>query len=190
MRRRLSDDERRLWQRVTKDVREKKHVAASDTEAEKLVISQKKRKAKKPSTRHIAKTSSHSMIRTENPPLQPVMEAGDPRSVRHVRRGRREIDATLDLHGMTQEEAYKALERFLTMAQVSHCRIVLVITGKGISPSSQMHHGHGSERGILRRRFLQWMEGPFRSRIVSISPSHQRHGGSGAFYVFLKRTTG
>ena len=47
------------------------------------------------------------------------------------RRGRGEPDGRIDLHGMTQEEAYRALIRFLMNAQADGKRLILVITGKG-----------------------------------------------------------
>jgi DNA-nicking Smr family endonuclease len=55
----------------------------------------------------------------------------------------------------------------------------LVITGKG-DPASP-----GS--GVLRVRFRDWLaEDALRVRIARASEAHRRHGGAGAFYVFLK----
>ena len=115
-----------------------------------------------------------------------VVEGGDPRNSRHVSRGRREIDATIDLHGMTQDQAYVALQQFLMQAKVRKDRVLLVITGKGRSTKEEHVLSSGLSRGILRQRFLQWIDGPFRDHVARVSQAHQRHGGSGAFYVFLK----
>ena len=94
-----------------------------------------------------------------------------------VRRGQTSISATLDLHGHTQITAATTLESFLTRQRRQGARCVLVITGKG-----------KLGEGILRRRFMDWITSADAGQIVSgYAQAHQRHGGSGAFYVFLRR---
>ena len=120
-------------------------------------------------------------------PAAPVkLGGGDPKEGRKVARGRREIDATLDLHGLTQDQAYARLVRFVGFAKASGARTLLVVTGKGQGerpvPFAE------APRGILRERFLAWVEAePLAGRIASVRQAHQRHGGRGAFYVLLKR---
>ena len=54
---------------------------------------------------------------------------------------------------------------------------MLVITGKG-----------KEGQGVLRRNFLLWLESPGARRLVSgYAESHPKHGGAGAFYVFLRK---
>ncbi len=87
------------------------------------------------------------------------------------------IDARIDLHGMTQEQANTALYRFIHMARASDYRLVLVITGKGVAG-----------QGILRQRVPDWLStGELGSIIGGIREAQARHGGSGALYVRLKR---
>lgn len=94
-----------------------------------------------------------------------------------VRRGQTSISATLDLHGHTQVTAASALESFLARQRRQGARCVLVITGKG-----------KLGEGVLRRRFLDWITSKDAGALVSgYAQAHQRHGGSGAFYVFLRR---
>ncbi len=91
----------------------------------------------------------------------------------HLRRGRLEPEARLDLHGLTQDEAHRALSRFLVRARSLDQRVVLVITGKG---------------GVLRALMPRWLaEAEFRPLVSGISPAYIRHGGGGAFYVALRR---
>lgn len=119
-------------------------------------------------------------VPTAVPPRRSVLEAVDPRRERLVARGRIAIDAVLDLHGMRQEEADRAISAFISRSMGRGHRVLLVITGKG---STESEHG----RGILRKRFLQGVEaGFFGPGIASVRPAHQRHGGSGAFYLFLR----
>ena len=114
------------------------------------------------------------------------LHAGDPREARRVARGRREIDATLDLHGLTQAQAYARLCRFVEVAAATGARTLLVVTGKGRGEARVPFAE--APRGILRERFLEWVEqDPLRGRIASVRPAHQKHGGRGAFYVLVKR---
>jgi DNA-nicking Smr family endonuclease len=87
------------------------------------------------------------------------------------------IEQTLDLHGRTQDEAHRALARFLAAAQAAGCRCVLVVTGKGL--------GSGGTLGHMVPRWLN--EGANRELIVAFTPAQARHGGSGALYVLLRR---
>ena len=112
--------------------------------------------------------------------------AGDPRQARRIARGQREIDGTLDLHGLTQTQAYARLCRFVEVGAATGARTLLVVTGKGRGEARVPFAE--APRGILRERFLQWVEqDPLRGLIASVRPAHQKHGGRGAFYVMLKR---
>ena len=96
-------------------------------------------------------------------------------------RGKDEIEARLDLHGMTQIRAHRALLSFLQRANHEGMTFVLVITGKG-------KMGAESERGVLRRQVPQWLGLPeFRSLVVGFEEAHVGHGGEGALYVRIRR---
>jgi len=91
-----------------------------------------------------------------------------------LRRGRGEPEARLDLHGMTHDAAYRSLMRFLMAAQSEDKRLVLVVTGKG---------------GVLRGALPLWLgQKEFEPLVSGVSEAHIRHGGSGAFYVSLRRS--
>lgn len=83
---------------------------------------------------------------------------------------------------MTQIEAHRVLLQFIAAAAHDGARLVLVITGKG-KPDSP-----AARTGVLRSRFLDWIEEhPLKNDIARVAPAHQKDGGAGAFYVFLKR---
>lgn len=106
------------------------------------------------------------------PPNGAVPTATD----RQTRRGRVEIDARLDLHGLTQERARRELATTLLRAAKRGHRCVLVITGKG--PRLE---------GVLRGALPGWLAQPdLRPLVARLAPAHARHGGAGAWYVFLK----
>ena len=103
--------------------------------------------------------------------------AADRKGEKRVKRGRLELAGKIDLHGHTQASADAMLNAFLQRSRAEGARCVLVITGKG----------RGGE-GVLRRNFLDWVQGPQASHLVSgYSEAHVRHGGAGAFYLFLRR---
>lgn len=106
----------------------------------------------------------------------------DRRTADRLRRGELPIAGRLDLHGMTQEQAHGALDRFLARAQDLGQRCVLVITGKGY------RSGASTCAGVLRAAVPRWLnEAPNRSRLLAIAAAMPRDGGSGALYVLLRR---
>lgn len=109
------------------------------------------------------------------PPLAPLGK----RERIKLSRGRSEIEARLDLHGMTQIRAHRALTGFLHRAHHDGLTFVLVITGKGRS---------GGESGVLRRQVPEWLSLPeFRGFVVGFEEAHIGHGGEGALYVRIRR---
>jgi DNA-nicking Smr family endonuclease len=121
-----------------------------------------------------AKTPRAQHPTSPPPPLAPL----ERRLKQRVAHGRAPIEARIDLHGLTQNEAYAALLRFLERAQADGRRIALVVTGKG----------RGSEPGVLRRQVPLWLELPaFRALVVGFDNAHAGHGGDGALYVRLRR---
>ncbi len=119
------------------------------------------------------------------PPAKPPavalgsMAGVDKRLAERLKRGQLPIEGTLDLHGLTQEEAHRQLDGFLAYAAAAGRRCLLVITGKGV---------WRSDSGILREMVPRWLnEAPNRARVLAIAAAQPRHGGSGALYVLLKR---
>ena len=112
------------------------------------------------------------------PPLAPIGR----RERAQLSRGKKEIDARIDLHGMTQIRAHRALFGFLQRAHHEGLTFVLVITGKGKVVARR------SERGVLRRQVPQWLALPeFRTLVVGFEEAHIGHGGEGALYVRVRR---
>lgn len=181
-RRNLSEEERALWESVAKQTRPlrkraraaKAHAASPDPETPAGVGSANPSK-QLPPTRP-ARTS-----RPASPPAAPPLAPLGRRERSQLSRGRKEIDARLDLHGMTQTRAHRALFGFLQRAHSEGLTFVLVITGKG-------KIGAESERGVLRRQVPLWLGLPeFRSLVVGFEEAHIGHGGEGALYVRVRR---
>lgn len=118
--------------------------------------------------------------------LRDAPVAMDRKAFTRMRRGKLKVDARIDLHGVTLEDAYPRLQRFILNAQARGDRLVLVITGKG---RRRADDGPIPERpGVLRRQVPQWLRGSaLGAAVLQVSEAHQSHGGSGAYYVYLRR---
>jgi len=113
----------------------------------------------------------------------------DKRTLKKIQSGKAKIEGKIDLHGMTQDQAYHGLKGFLTMSHAQGKRCVLVVTGKG--GRHKPEDGFSSipdGQGILKTRFTDWISRPPLTDIVlRHDPAQQKHGGGGAFYVYLKK---
>src|ERR1700744_5340520 len=109
-----------------------------------------------------------------------------------LRKGALEPDRRIDLHGMTEAAAHRALLTFLRSAHRGGARLVLVITGKG-ARKADPYAPFDMElemraRGVLKSSVPRWFKEPeFASLIADHRSAHIRHGGGGALYVYLKK---
>ena len=183
-RRNLTHDERAIWKRATKDVR---RLPADGRDAENM--------AQGPAGLKIGETTREAAFpvraptgsaETKRAARGSAFEGGDPALDRRARRGRIRPERRLDLHGLREAPARVALTSFLERAQAEGCRCVLVITGKG-ARETENDVLSARPRGVIRRRFKDWIdEPPLRSIVARAAPAAPRDGGAGAFYVFLK----
>jgi DNA-nicking Smr family endonuclease len=174
----LSEEERALWETVAKQTKplRRKPRAAKPQEVLSAVETPPAATAVPPKPLPSAKIQRAP--KPEAPPLAPLGR----RERSQLSRGRKEIDARLDLHGMTQTSAHRALSGFLQRAHAEGLTFVLIITGKGKTM------GPESERGVLRRQVPQWLNLPeFRALVVGFEEAHIGHGGEGALYVRIRR---
>ncbi|HRY07486.1 MAG TPA: Smr/MutS family protein [Hyphomicrobiaceae bacterium] len=137
------------------------------------------------------KSSGPYSTHHKTPPLADF----DRKAVRRIRSGRIEIEARLDLHGMRQDEAHRALRSFLSGCQSRRLRWVLVITGKGRAggrdDDGTRAISASNEHGILRRSVPRWLADPdLRPLIVSYTTAALHHGGEGALYIQLRTPRG
>jgi DNA-nicking Smr family endonuclease len=167
--RRLSQAEAELWTTVTADVRPTRARA-------------KKLPAPPPPAPVEAPASIVSCVVSDRPPAPksppPPIDI-DPRTFTKIKRGRLEVDAKLDLHGMRQAEAQRSLTAFLRRCQANGARIAIIVTGKGMTRD---------EGGVLRRVVPMWLEAPnLRDVVVGFGEAARHHGGEGALYVRIRR---
>lgn len=110
----------------------------------------------------------------------------DAKTHARMTRGKLAPEARIDLHGMTLTEAHGELVHFVLNAQSAGLRLILVITGKG---KRGLDHGPIPQRiGALRHQVPQWLRlPPLGPAVLQVTEAHLKHGGSGAYYVYLRR---
>jgi DNA-nicking Smr family endonuclease len=173
----LSEDERTLWETVARQVKPLRKKPRPVRPHPPMATAEPQPEKQGMTPRPVVPVAVPKPTRPAAPPLVPLGR----RERARLSRGRSDIEARLDLHGMTQSRAHQALHHFLHRAQHDGLTFVLVITGKGTI-------GADPERGVLRRQVPQWLGLPeFRSLVVGFEEAHAGHGGAGALYVRIRR---
>jgi DNA-nicking Smr family endonuclease len=168
----LSDEDRVLWTIVARTTTPLKGRKSVEEPAP----------AAMPTPQAFAESLAPAPVVAPKPvPKKPApVQAGMDRPIHDkLKNGRLPIEGRVDLHGMTQDQAYALLHSFLSRAHANGVRFVLVITGKGSSSGGD---------GVLRRAVPGWLAtAPFRSLVSSHDHAARNHGGAGALYVRLRR---
>ena len=103
-------------------------------------------------------------------------------------RGLLEPEARIDLHGLTESAAHRALHAFLNGAVARGFRLVLVVTGKGNPRKEESASWMMSPHGVLKQMVPRWLNQPEASALIAhMQPAHVRHGGDGALYIYLRK---
>lgn len=171
-RRRLTPDEARAWASVTRSVRALPGVKAAKPADPPAPVALREAEGD-PAPGPVHRLAPEPRMTATSRPARPADRGRE----RRVRRGQAPIHGRFDLHGHTQASAARALPAFLRQQQSQGARCVLVITGKG-----------RDGEGVLRRNFLLWLDTREAHALVSgYAQAHPRHGGQGAFYVFVRR---
>lgn len=178
MTRRLTKENREIWDRLRQTVRPlRKRRAAKPTEPPEPRVESEKPEEKRARAKRPTAAPS---VQQPKAPAPPALAPFEEKTLRRLGRGLVEIDARIDLHGMRQERAHATLVSFLRHSQARGDRIVLVVTGKGKA-------GEGG-RGVLRQAVPGWLSLPdLRELVVGFEEAGRRHGGTGALYIRIRR---
>lgn len=110
----------------------------------------------------------------------------DKKNFKKLVKGKMEIEGTIDLHGLTADQAKIKLITFINHSYSLGKRLIIVITGKG------KHKGFDEFQrpinGVLRQNLPEWLSGPsVTNKVLQVTQAQPKHGGAGAFYVYLRR---
>ena len=95
----------------------------------------------------------------------------------------------IDLHGFTLQEANKKIEKFINDSYENMVSKIVVVTGKGLHSNIEKDPYVSKDLSILKYSVPNFIENNFdlMKKIVGIKNADVKDGGSGAFYIFLKK---
>ena len=166
------NDDDKLWEQVKQGVKPLK------SENRNLVKPEVPTPASPPPKGNVGGIPKTVAVRPMPPKSQPFKPSPiDPKTYKSIATQKTKIDGRIDLHKRTQEEAKSDLKKFLSAAQATKKRIVLVITGKGTD-----------NKGVLKQNVPKWLEVPPLNKYVNgFCAAHRNHGGEGALYVRIRK---
>ena len=177
----LTQEDREMWRRVTQSVRPvnlPSRLVSAEPPNTAAPPAKKPKQAKPPAP-------PKSSAKGPNPASAVQL---DGKLDSRLRRGRLEPERTLDLHGLTAARAEGILRVFVEQSRAEGIRLVLVITGKGRLRDDHTH-AMPQRKGVLRDHLPVWVAS-MGTAVVKSQPAHPRHGGAGAFYLYLRRKRG
>ena len=95
----------------------------------------------------------------------------------------------IDLHGFTLQEANKTVEKFINDAYNHNVSKIVVVTGKGLHSSVEKDPYVSKDLSILKYSVPDFIENnpDIMKKVIEIKDAEVKDGGSGAFYIFLKK---
>lgn len=200
MPRRLSDEDREIWQRVARTTRRLQ--PAPDPS-----VVDRRGPVIDPGAPATARPAEYpqSAIKLPVPPsttmrwgmdsavpladeLARIPVRMDRRKHARMTRGKLEPEARIDLHGKTLAEAQRALTGFILSSRARGLRLVLVITGKGRTRPADDLGPIPRRPGALKIEVPRWLRSaPLAPAVLEVREAHHRHGGTGAYYVYLRK---
>lgn len=197
---RLTDEDRALWAKVTGSVNRADSAPAPEPASAPKLPAPPPPKQGAPASQAVKPVAPL----TKSPPISVRRAAPevdrlsgstpglDRRTAERLRRGKVAPDARLDLHGLTADRAHRALISFIQRSHASGARCVLVITGKGgrpRDPEPGVWREPEPGAGVLKTNTPIWLrQAPLAGLVVGVYPAHISHGGGGALYVYLRKS--
>lgn len=173
----LGPDEAALWARVTATIRplSREPVDAPQTISP---LARPPTEAPRTAARPAPKSQPKAPPPTSPRPGTTLDGSWD----RKLKTGAVEPDRILDLHGMTLERAWSAIDSALEAAIQAGDRVLLLITGHA------RPDGPPVQRGRIRAAVDDWLAvSRHAKRIAAVRAAHGRHGGGGSLYIILRR---
>ncbi len=134
--------------------------------------------------------SEKSALKNKN--VKSYAEPGSPKfdidieknKLRRIKSGKISIERKIDLHGLSLKESEMKLKLFVGDSFRLKKRFLLVITGKGRNSKPNIY----GEIKTINSEITRWLSDRFyHDKVQYISKALDKHGGTGAYYVFLKK---
>ncbi len=96
---------------------------------------------------------------------------------------------SIDLHGYTLEEANKTIEKFIYQSFAEKINKLIVVTGKGIHSQNEKDPYVSKDLSILKYSVPEFISNNenLMKIIYEMKDAKIEDGGSGAFYIYLRK---
>ena len=96
---------------------------------------------------------------------------------------------TIDLHGYTLEKANQVIEAFINKSYLEKVKKLIIVTGKGLHSQNEKNPYVSKDLSILKYSVPNFIKGNqnLMKKIIEIKDADIKDGGSGSFYVYLKK---
>ena len=107
----------------------------------------------------------------------------------NVGKNKIEKKRTIDLHGFTLDEANKTIESFINKSFKDEVSKLIVVTGKGLHSKNESNPFVSKKLSILKYSIPEFIKSNdvLMKKIIEIKDADIKDGGSGAFYIYLKK---
>ena len=183
--------EMEIWNTVAQTAVPRQPLAATPADPdlavfEKSLPQPNQPKAISPPSYSVPKFQIGETAQPKQPAAKTPVAPFDPQLYKKIGRGKKKPEGKLDLHGMTVDEAQHEVSHFIMRSVMKQRRLVLIVTGKGQRYSRDTFSFEPV--GILKRMLPIWLsKPPLSSEVLDFTEAHQHQGGSGAYYVHLRR---
>ncbi len=95
----------------------------------------------------------------------------------------------IDLHGLSLSKANETIEKFINYSYANRVSKIIVVTGKGLHSNVANNPYVSKDLSILKHSVPEFIKNnaDLMKKIIEISDAGIEDGGSGAFYIFLKK---
>jgi len=96
---------------------------------------------------------------------------------------------TIDLHGYTLDQANQKISDFISQSYIAGINKLIVVTGKGLHSENEKNPYVSKDLSILKHSVPEFIKNDknLMNKIYEFSEAKIEDGGSGAFYIFLKK---
>ena len=107
----------------------------------------------------------------------------------NLKQNRRQKFKSIDLHGYTLDEANKKIEDFINQSYLLGIKKLIVVTGKGLHSENEKNPYVSRDLSILKYSVPEYIKNNknLMNKIYEFGEAKIEDGGSGAFYIFLKK---
>ena len=132
------------------------------------------------------KLSSFGNVKSHSKMISPKIDTNiEKNKLKRIKSGRINIEASIDLHGLSLKEAEARLQLFVGESFQRKKRLLLIITGKGRNSKPNIH----GKKQTIKSEINKWLSEDFyRDKVQYISKALDKHGGEGAYYFFLVKS--